>query len=131
MVWVYCLFVIFCLLPVGCGVANTPFWGAFAMVIKTQVCNFSQMKIYPGHGKSYVRLDSKVRPAPATADLFLRLLPAAALVSAVHPPATNPPRPPRTQWQNFLSAKCAAAREILRRQPRETAEKYCYHCCYL
>ena len=115
---------------VGCGVANTPFWGAFAMVIKTQVCNFSQMKIYPGHGKSYVRLDSKVRPAPATADLFLRLLPAAALVSAVHPPATNPPRP-RTQWQNFLSAKCAAAREILRRQPRETAEKYCYHCCYL
>ena len=65
MVWVYCLFVIFCLLPVGCGVANTPFWGAFAMVIKTQVCNFSQMKIYPGHGKSFVRLDSKVRPAPA------------------------------------------------------------------
>ena len=96
MVWVYCLFVIFCLLPVGCGVANTPFWGAFAMVIKTQVCNFSQMKIYPGHGKSYVRLDSKVRPAPATADLFLRLLPAAALVSAVHPPATNPPPPPHT-----------------------------------
>ena len=48
------------------------------MVIKTQVCNFSQMKIYPGHGKSYIRLDSKVRPAPATADLFLRLLPAGA-----------------------------------------------------
>ena len=88
---------------VGCGVANTPFWGAFAMVIKTQVCNFSQMKIYPGHGKSYVRLDSKVRPAPATADLFLRLLPAAALVSAVHPPATNPPRPPAHSGRTSLA----------------------------
>ena len=89
---------------VGCGVANTPFWGAFAMVIKTQVCNFSQMKIYPGHGKSYIRLDSKVRPAPATADLFLRLLPAAALVSAVHrAPATNPPRPPAHSGRTSLA----------------------------
>ena len=35
------------------------------MVIKTLTCNFSQAKIYPGHGKQYIRLDSKVsRPQP-------------------------------------------------------------------
>ena len=39
--------------------------GRAKMVIKTLTCNFSQAKIYPGHGKQYIRLDSKVgRPQP-------------------------------------------------------------------
>ena len=34
------------------------------MVIKTLTCNFSQQKIYPGHGKTFVRLDAKVCNRP-------------------------------------------------------------------
>ena len=32
------------------------------MVVKTQTCTFSHLKIYPGHGMYYVRSDSKVGP---------------------------------------------------------------------
>jgi|EP01049_Picozoa_sp_SAG25_P003526 hypothetical protein len=35
------------------------------MVIKTGLCAFSQAKIYPGHGKLYIRGDSKVRGRPS------------------------------------------------------------------
>lgn len=34
------------------------------MVIKTLTCNFSQSKIYPGHGKLFIRIDSKVGGPP-------------------------------------------------------------------
>merc|ERR1711881_530617 len=30
------------------------------MVVKTDLCNYSGFKIYPGHGKKYVRLDQKM-----------------------------------------------------------------------
>merc|ERR1711906_54089 len=30
------------------------------MVVKTDLCNYSGFKIYPGHGKKYVKLDQKM-----------------------------------------------------------------------
>merc|ERR1719333_1883015 len=30
------------------------------MVVKTDLCNYSGFKIYPGHGKKFVRLDQKM-----------------------------------------------------------------------
>merc|ERR1712164_89960 len=33
---------------------------SFAMVVKTDLCNYSGFKIYPGHGKKFVRLDQKM-----------------------------------------------------------------------
>merc|ERR1740138_1816500 len=30
------------------------------MVVKTDLCNYSGFKIYPGHGKKYIRLDQKM-----------------------------------------------------------------------
>merc|ERR1711970_626209 len=30
------------------------------MVVKTDLCNYSGFKIYPGHGKRYIRLDQKM-----------------------------------------------------------------------
>lgn len=30
------------------------------MVVKTQVCAFSELKVYPGHGRSFVRRDGQV-----------------------------------------------------------------------
>merc|ERR1712031_102753 len=33
---------------------------SFAMVVKTELCNYSGFRIYPGHGKKYVRLDQKM-----------------------------------------------------------------------
>ena len=42
------------------------------MVIKTLTCNFSQDKIYPGHGKQYVRLDAKVPRPPANPQFLCR-----------------------------------------------------------
>merc|ERR1712139_184794 len=32
----------------------------FAMVVKTETCNYSGFKIYPGHGKKFVRSDQKM-----------------------------------------------------------------------
>merc|ERR1739841_402187 len=32
----------------------------FAMVVKTELCNYSGFRIYPGHGKKYVRGDQKL-----------------------------------------------------------------------
>merc|ERR1711988_1446124 len=32
----------------------------FAMVVKTETCNYSGFRIYPGHGKRYVRSDQKM-----------------------------------------------------------------------
>merc|ERR1739841_492742 len=32
----------------------------FAMVVKTEICNYSGFRIYPGHGKKYVRGDQKL-----------------------------------------------------------------------
>merc|ERR1712196_56586 len=32
----------------------------FTMVVKTELCNYSGFKIYPGHGKKYVRMDQKM-----------------------------------------------------------------------
>ena len=31
------------------------------MVVKTDVCYFSELKIFPGHGSKFVRKDGKVR----------------------------------------------------------------------
>merc|ERR1712216_935505 len=31
-----------------------------AMVVKTEICNYSGFRIYPGHGKKYVRSDQKL-----------------------------------------------------------------------
>merc|ERR1712167_324577 len=33
---------------------------ALTMVVKTELCNYSGFKIYPGHGKKFVRLDQKM-----------------------------------------------------------------------
>merc|ERR1711939_670039 len=33
---------------------------SFAMVVKTEICNYSGFRIYPGHGKKYVRGDQKL-----------------------------------------------------------------------
>merc|ERR1712216_1081637 len=33
---------------------------SFAMVVKTELCNYSGFRIYPGHGKKYVRADQKM-----------------------------------------------------------------------
>merc|ERR1712080_676244 len=32
----------------------------FAMVVKTEICNYSGFRIYPGHGKKFVRSDQKM-----------------------------------------------------------------------
>merc|ERR1711908_150089 len=32
----------------------------FAMVVKTETCNYSGFRIYPGHGKKFVRADQKM-----------------------------------------------------------------------
>merc|ERR1711977_759128 len=32
----------------------------FAMVVKTEICNYSGFRIYPGHGKKFVRSDQKL-----------------------------------------------------------------------
>merc|ERR1712006_56481 len=32
----------------------------FAMVVKTEICNYSGFRIYPGHGKKFVRVDQKL-----------------------------------------------------------------------
>merc|ERR1711924_345466 len=34
--------------------------GLFAMVVKTETCNYSGFRIYPGHGKKFVRSDQKM-----------------------------------------------------------------------
>merc|ERR1711924_24415 len=33
---------------------------SFAMVVKTELCNYSNFRIYPGHGKKFVRGDQKM-----------------------------------------------------------------------
>merc|ERR1711939_1239061 len=33
---------------------------SFAMVVKTELCNYSGFRIYPGHGEKYVRGDQKM-----------------------------------------------------------------------
>merc|ERR1712164_123491 len=33
---------------------------SFAMVVKTDLCNYSGFRIYPGHGKKFVRADQKM-----------------------------------------------------------------------
>merc|ERR1712097_29574 len=33
---------------------------SFKMVVKTDLCNYSGFRIYPGHGKKFVRLDQKM-----------------------------------------------------------------------
>merc|ERR1712022_64087 len=33
---------------------------SFAMVVKTELCNYSGFRIYPGHGKKFVRSDQKM-----------------------------------------------------------------------
>merc|ERR1711967_157156 len=33
---------------------------SFAMVVKTELCNYSSFRIYPGHGKKWVRADQKM-----------------------------------------------------------------------
>merc|ERR1711998_164297 len=33
---------------------------SFAMVVKTELCNYSGFRIYPGHGKKWVRADQKM-----------------------------------------------------------------------
>merc|ERR1712046_218105 len=33
---------------------------AFKMVVKTELCNYSGFRIYPGHGKKFVRSDQKM-----------------------------------------------------------------------
>merc|ERR1711918_59470 len=33
---------------------------SFAMVVKTETCNYSGFRIYPGHGKKFVRSDQKM-----------------------------------------------------------------------
>merc|ERR1712028_261189 len=33
---------------------------AHSMVVKTELCNYSGFRIYPGHGKKYVRTDQKM-----------------------------------------------------------------------
>ena len=47
-------------IPPSCALPQSP----GKMVIKTLTCNFSHAKIYPGHGKTFVRMDSKVISAP-------------------------------------------------------------------
>lgn len=67
------------------------------MVIKTLTCNFSQQKIYPGHGKTFVRLDAKVCNRPRV---------------VVVPPPQQPQRDGRTEMGGALSTggcRCSAA----------------------
>merc|ERR1711939_511744 len=33
---------------------------ALTMVVKTELCNYSGFKIYPGHGKRFIRMDQKM-----------------------------------------------------------------------
>merc|ERR1712054_557976 len=33
---------------------------SFEMVVKTDLCNYSSFRIYPGHGKKFVRADQKM-----------------------------------------------------------------------
>merc|ERR1711934_1182639 len=33
---------------------------SFKMVVKTDLCNYSGFRIYPGHGKKFVRVDHKM-----------------------------------------------------------------------
>jgi len=50
--------------PIACRMWQAPRLGAKltaprAMVVKTELCNFSGFRIYPGHGRRYIRGDSK------------------------------------------------------------------------
>merc|ERR1711918_41523 len=40
----------------GCGARSS----YFVMVVKTDICNYSGFRIYPGHGKRYIRGDQKL-----------------------------------------------------------------------
>merc|ERR1712144_66838 len=40
--------------------APTPYSCSFEMVVKTDLCNYSGFRIYPGHGKKFVRSDQKM-----------------------------------------------------------------------
>merc|ERR1712195_125332 len=42
------------------GSALTALPVAHSMVVKTELCNYSGFRIYPGHGKKYVRTDQKM-----------------------------------------------------------------------
>merc|ERR1712216_770589 len=39
---------------------GTALSAAHSMVVKTELCNYSGFRIYPGHGKKYVRGDQKM-----------------------------------------------------------------------
>jgi hypothetical protein len=62
---------------IGIGASDSRVWLLLVallstMVIKTLTCNFSQDKIYPGHGKVFVRLDAKVPRPPANPQFLCR-----------------------------------------------------------
>merc|ERR1711912_77826 len=42
------------------GVCRQSSSSLFAMVVKTETCNYSGFRIYPGHGKKFVRSDQKM-----------------------------------------------------------------------
>ena len=48
---------------------------------RLEVCNYSGYKIYPGHGKRFIRLDGKVSPVFILEFRFLRLLLISSLLS--------------------------------------------------
>merc|ERR1711903_104471 len=42
------------------GVPQNHIAQRFEMVVKTELCNYSGFRIYPGHGKKFVRADQKM-----------------------------------------------------------------------
>ena len=116
----------------GIGASDSLLWLLLVallstMVIKTLTCNFSQDKIYPGHGKQYVRLDAKVPRPPANPQFLCRRNPPervafslrrclpTSCARGLRPArmrhyANLPPARLRTaQMYNFINAKCASS----------------------
>eukprot|EP00294_Goniomonas_avonlea_P014737 CAMPEP_0114547448 /NCGR_PEP_ID=MMETSP0114-20121206/4470_1 /TAXON_ID=31324 /ORGANISM="Goniomonas sp, Strain m" /LENGTH=160 /DNA_ID=CAMNT_0001732005 /DNA_START=67 /DNA_END=549 /DNA_ORIENTATION=+ len=79
------------------------------MVIKTETCAFSGMKIWPGHGRRFVRQDSRTF-------LFMH-----HKCSVFFGMKRNPRKLPWTQYYRRLHKKGTSAEEVHKRKVRKVA----------
>jgi large subunit ribosomal protein L24e len=79
------------------------------MVVKTEVCAFSGHKVFPGHGRRYIRMDSRI---------FLFI---ARKENRYFGMKRNPRKLPWTQWYRKMHKKGTSAEEVSKRKTRKTA----------